>query len=127
MTTEKLEKMKIAQKHMVRWLSHQNELRKRPAKIICTRGFYHDDLKYYIFKFKIGYFDVKWYLAICGGYPINGTLSNYAHCGHVFSNFKTYDQHHESDDALALVHLVKSYWDQHHANSVPPNQMTWDF
>ena len=96
----------MARQEMVNWLSHKNELGKKPNKIICTKTFEYLNMTYYIFKVKRKLFDKKWFLAVCGGYEREGVES----CGHIFSDYKEYNQDTEIDDAIALVEMIRDYW-----------------
>ena len=113
MLPTKYERMEIAKKHMIKWLYHRNELGRKPTKIICTRSFYHEGLKYYIFKFKTHYFDKQWKLAVCGGFN-EGQMH---HHSHTFSRFNPYDVTTELRDALELVDMVKNYWETYEAKN----------
>ena len=59
--------LEAAKQSMIDWLSHPNELGKKPYKIECDKEFDLHELHYYIFKFKEKIFD-EWKLAVCGGY-----------------------------------------------------------
>jgi len=98
----------LATQEMVRWLSHPAELGKKPAKIECTHEFDYLGLKYYIFKFKKGLFLSQWMLGVCGGYEENET----EHCGHIFSEFKSYNPSSEKEDAIEIIEMIRQYWMQ---------------
>jgi len=95
-----------AREEMIRWLSHENELGKKPAKTECTNTFIHETMTYYIFKFKKRIFDKKWLVAVCGGYE----GSELKHSGHIFSGFKDYDPSTEIEDAIKIVNELREYW-----------------
>ncbi len=98
----------LAEQEMVQWLSHPGELGKKPFKIQCTSEFEYLGLKYYVFKFKKGLFDMKWMLGVCGGYEENST----DHCGHIFSKFQKYIPSTEKEDAIAIIEAIRQYWMQ---------------
>lgn len=98
------EQMKAAEKSMLEWLSHPQELGKAPAKIECTGSFERHEMRYYIFRYKrraLG----KWLLGVCGGYEDDGL----EHCGHVFSEMQPYRENDAEEQAAAMVEKIRSY------------------
>lgn len=98
------EQMKAAEKSMLEWLSHPQELGKAPAKIECTGSFERHEMRYYIFRYKrrtLG----KWLLGVCGGYEDDGL----EHCGHVFSEMQPYQEDNAEEQAAAMVEKIRSY------------------
>ena len=71
---------------MEEWLSHPQELGKKPAKLEIAGEFDLHDLHYYIFKFKKTLLG-SWKVAVCGGYEGDGL----GHCGHIYSEMEDYD------------------------------------
>lgn len=99
------EQLRAAETAMREWLAHSEELGKEPAKISCAKEFDLHELHYYIFKFKEKLFG-DWMLGVCGGYEENSS----EHCGHVFSDFKKYNDKTALDDAVAIVEKIRAYW-----------------
>lgn len=95
-----------AKEEMIKWLSSPNELGREPAKIETSSKFNYSGMNYYIFKFKKNINDNMWMLAVCGGYEDDSL----EHCGHVFSDFKEYNQKTEKEDAIEIVEWIKEYW-----------------
>ena len=65
------EQQKAATEVMEEWLSHPDELGKKPAKLEIAGEFDLHDLHYYIFKFKKSLWG-SWKVAVCGGYEGDG-------------------------------------------------------
>lgn len=105
MNTERNKQLNAAEKAMIEWLSAPEELGKAPYKIECTKEFDLHDLHYYVFRFKEKLLG-EWMLGVCGGYEEN----DLEHCGHVFSEFKKYDEKSSLDDATAIVESIRAYW-----------------
>lgn len=99
------EQEKYATEVMADWLSHPNELGKKPAKLEIAGTFYLHDLRYYIFKFKKTIFD-SWKVAVCGGYQGDGL----GHCGHICSEMETYDPSTAQEKCVAMVEKKRQYW-----------------
>lgn len=99
------EQMKAAEKSMIEWLSHPQELGKNPAKIQLAGEFDMDEMHYYIFKYKKSLLG-KWLLGVCGGYEGD----ELEHCGHVFSQMQEYVEATAKEEAVKLVEFVKNYW-----------------
>jgi len=99
------EQLNAAQQSMIKWLSHENELGKAPARIECTKEFELYGLHYYVFRFKAEPLD-KWLLAVCGGYEENGL----EHSGHIFSDMKSYNDKTAVEDATEIVERIRAYW-----------------
>lgn len=98
------EQMKAAEKSMLEWLSHPQELGKAPAKIECTGSFTLHEMQYYIFRYKrqaLG----RWLLGVCGGYEDDGP----EHCGHVFSEMQPYREEDAKEQAAAMVEKIRTY------------------
>ncbi len=81
------EQLRAAEKAMSDWLSHPNELGKKPFQLDCTKKFDLHGLHYYIFRFKEKMLG-EWKLSVCGGYEDNSL----EHCGHIFSDYKKYNE-----------------------------------
>lgn len=92
--SKKIEEARIK---LEEWLSHPNELGKKPKKIEYTNYFMDEEgIECYIFRFKETLFG-KWILAIVSD---SGT----------FSEMKEYKKQNEIEDAFALLHKLKEYW-----------------
>ena len=90
---------------MGEWLSHPQELGKKPAKLEMAGSFELDELRYYIFKFKKSHLG-GWKVAVCGGYEGDGV----GHCGHIFSEMEPYDPATAQEKCVAMVEKVRQYW-----------------
>lgn len=101
----KQEQMNAAKEAMINWLAHPQELGKAPAKIEYAGEFDLHELHYYIFKYKKSRLGI-WLLGVCGGYEGD----ELEHCGHVFSEMKTYDEAAAVTEATAMVERIRSYW-----------------
>ena len=99
------EQLKAAEQSMKNWLSNPHELGKEPYKIECTKEFDLHEMHYYIFRFKEKMF-VDWKLAVCGGYE----KDSLEHCGHIFSDFKKYNDKSAVNDAIEIVERIRKYW-----------------
>lgn len=97
--------LEAAQKAMVRWLAHPNELGREPERIECAGTFDLHEMHYYYFKYRKGP-SAPWLLGVCGGYEGDGL----EHCGHVFSRMEEYDEATAVEQATALVEQVREYW-----------------
>ena len=100
-----IQQANAAQKALVLWLSHPNELGKAPTKIELAGEFDLHGLHYYIFKYQKALFG-KWLLGVCGGYE-DGSLE---HCGHVFSEMREYQQHTAEEESIKMVEAIRAYW-----------------
>ena len=86
-----------AMEELENWLADPAELGRKPAKIEYTASFEDEDgIKCMIFKFKKSFFG-KWLLGIVSE---SGT----------FSEMKEYNSATETEDAKALLHILKEYW-----------------
>ena len=86
-----------AMEELENWLADPTELGRKPAKIEYTASFEDEDgIKCMIFKFKKSFFG-KWLLGIVSE---SGT----------FSEMKEYNSATETEDAKALLHILKEYW-----------------
>lgn len=86
-----------AMEELENWLADPSELGRKPAKIEYTASFEDEDgIKCMIFKFKKSFFG-KWLLGIVSE---SGT----------FSEMKEYNSSTETEDAKALLHILKEYW-----------------
>ena len=101
---EKMTQADVAKREVIHWLSHENELGKKPSRIKCTKNFTYLDMTYYIFKFKKSIFDTKWLLAVCGGYE----GENFENCGHIFSEYKEYRTTSEIEDAIKIIEMCQA-------------------
>lgn len=99
------EQEKYAMAVMEEWLSHPQELGKKPAKLEIAGRFDLDGLHYYIFKFKKSLLG-SWKVAVCGGYEGDGL----GHCGHVYSEMENYDPATAQEKCVAMVEKIRQYW-----------------
>ena len=90
---------------MEEWLSHPQELGKKPAKLEIAGEFDLDGLHYYIFKFKKTMLS-SWKVAVCGGYEGDGV----GHCGHIYSEMEAYDPATAQEKCVAMVEKIRQYW-----------------
>lgn len=93
---------------MTEWLSHENELGRKPHKIEVAGQFERHDMQYYIIKYKKNMLG-GWLLGVCGGYE---APEDTEHCGHIFSEMQPYDQVTAEDEAIRMVEMVREYWMQ---------------
>lgn len=96
---------KAATAVMEEWLSHPQELGKKPARLEIAGGFELHGLHYYIFKFKRTMLS-PWKVAVCGGYGGDGL----GHCGHIFSEMEPYDPVDAQEKCVAMVEKIRQYW-----------------
>lgn len=87
------------------WLSHPDELGKKPAKLEIAGTFDLNGLHYYIFKFKKTLLS-SWKVAVCGGYEGDGV----GHCGHIYSEMEPYDPSTAQEKCVAMVEKIRQYW-----------------
>lgn len=87
------------------WLSHPDELGKKPAKLEIAGTFDLHGLHYYIFKFKKTLLS-SWKVAVCGGYEGDGV----GHCGHIYSEMEPYDPSTAQEKCVAMVEKIRQYW-----------------
>ncbi|MDE7224212.1 MAG: DUF4261 domain-containing protein [Acetatifactor sp.] len=99
------EQRKYAAAVMEEWLSHPQELGKKPARLEIAGEFDLHDLHYYIFKFKKSVFD-SWRVAVCGGYEGDSL----GHCGHIYSEMEPYDPSTAQEKCVAMVEKLRQYW-----------------
>lgn len=99
------EQAKAATAVMEEWLSHPQELGKKPAKLEIAGTFDLHGLHYYIFKFKKSIFG-SWKVAVCGGYEGDGV----GHCGHICSEMEDYDPSTAQEKCAAMVEKIRQYW-----------------
>ena len=86
-----------AMEELENWLADPAELGRKPAKIEYTASFEDEDgIKCMIFKFKKSFYG-KWLLGIVSE---SGT----------FSEMKEYNSATETENAKALLHILKEYW-----------------
>lgn len=91
------EMIKQNKKELEDWLSHPNELGKKPCKIEYTNQFEDEDgIKCMIFKYKKSLFG-KWLLGIVSD---SGT----------FSDMKEYNKEKEIEDVTKILEFLKNYW-----------------
>lgn len=90
---------------MEEWLSHPQELGKKPAKLEIAGEFDLHDLHYYIFKFKKTVLG-SWKVAVCGGYEGDGL----GHCGHIYSAMENYDSSTAQEKCVQMVEMIRRYW-----------------
>lgn len=88
---------------MTNWLSHKNELGKKPVQIKAAGSFSYDDNTYVILKFKPGLLD-KWQVGVCG-FDEEGE-----ECGHTFSEYEEYDEATAKEKCIAMIEYLKEYW-----------------
>ena len=99
------EQEKAATMVMEEWLSHPQELGKKPAKLEIAGAFDLYGLHYYIFKFKATFLS-SWKVAVCGGYEGEGL----GHCGHIYSEMETYDPSTAQEKCVTMVEKIRQYW-----------------
>ncbi|MDE6314829.1 MAG: DUF4261 domain-containing protein [Lachnospiraceae bacterium] len=85
------------------WLSHENELGKKPAKIQAAGEFTYEDNQYIIVKFKPRLLD-RWQVGVVG-FDETGE-----ECGHTFSEFEIYDEKTAKERCIAMIEYLKEYW-----------------
>lgn len=89
--------IKKAMLALEQWLSHPNELGKKPFNIEYTNSFEDEDGIYcMIFKYKKSFLG-KWLLGIVSD---SGT----------FSEMREYNKSTEIEDAKQLLNILKDYW-----------------
>ena len=113
------EQRKYAAAVMEEWLSHPQELGKKPARLEIEGEFDLHDLHYYIFKFKKSVFD-SWRVAVCGGYEGNSL----GHCGHIYSEMEPYDPSTAEEKCVAMVEKMRQYWMERAAEQESGDQNT---
>lgn len=111
------EQRKYATAVMEEWLSHPQELGKKPARLEIAGEFDLHDLHYYIFKFKKSVFD-SWRVAVCGGYEGDSL----GHCGHIYSEMEHYDPSTAEEKCVAMVEKVRQYWMEQAGSQGDENQ-----
>ena len=99
------EQQKAAAEVMEEWLSHPEELGKKPAKLEIAGEFDLHELHYYIFRFKKSKLG-SWKVAVCGGYDGEGL----GHCGHIYSEMEQYDPATAQEKCVAMVEKIRQYW-----------------
>ncbi len=97
--------VEAAREAMIAWLSDPQELGKAPSRIECAGQFDHNDMHYYIFRFKTGAFG-KWLVGVSGGFEDDDLEP----CGHTYSELKPYQEVTARDDCLGMVKKVIAYW-----------------
>ena len=113
------EQRKYATAVMEEWLSHPQELGKKPARLEIAGEFDLHDLHYYIFKFKKSVFD-SWRVAVCGGYEGDSL----GHCGHIYSEMEPYDPSTAEEKCVAMVEKMRQYWMERAAEQEGGDQTT---
>lgn len=88
---------------MTRWLSHKNELGKKPARIKAAGSFSYDGGDYVILKFQPELFG-QWQVGVVG-FDEDGN-----ECGHTFSEYEEYDEATAKDKCIAIIEYMKEYW-----------------
>lgn len=101
------------------WLSHANELGKKPAKLEIAGTFELHGLHYYIFKFKKNLLS-SWKVAVCGGYEGDGV----GHCGHIYSEMEPYDPSTAQEKCVAMVEKIRQYWAERASGQTDENEGT---
>lgn len=99
------EQARAAAEVMEEWLTHPDELGKKPAKLEIAGEFNLHGLHYYIFKFKKSALS-SWKVAVCGGYEGDGL----GHCGHIYSRMETYDPATAQEKCVEMVENIRQYW-----------------
>ena len=99
------EQLNAAREAMIEWLADPHELGKRPSRIECAGEFDYNEMRYYIFKFKVGLFG-KWLVGVCGGFEDDDLTP----CGHIFSDMQEYNEHTAQSDCIAMVERIMAYW-----------------
>ena len=95
---------KAAKLAMENWLAAEGEKEKHSFEIENTAEFELYDLHYYVFRFKTGMSD-EWMLGVAGGYEKDSEEHN----GHIFSEFKGYQENTAIEDAIRLVEYIRAY------------------
>lgn len=113
------EQRKAAQAVMEEWLSHPQELGKKPAKLEIAGEFDLHDLHYYIFKFKKSFVG-SWKVAVCGGYEGDSL----GHCGHIYSEMEPYDPSTAQEKCIEMVEQIRQYWMERAKEQEEGNQGT---
>ena len=106
--------LQAAQDDMSAWLSHPQELGKKPYRIECAGEFDLHEMHYYIFKFKAGIFS-PWLVGVCGGFEKDGLEP----CGHIWSDMKEYRAAAAQDDCIEMVERIRAYWMEQAKMHVP--------
>lgn len=88
---------------MTGWLSHPNELGKKPSQIKAAGSFTYEGNDYVILKFKPDLFR-KWQVGVVG-FDEEGK-----ECGHTFSEFEEYNEATAKDKCIAMIEYLKEYW-----------------
>ncbi len=88
---------------MTGWLSHKNELGRKPARIKAAGSFTYEGNEYVILKFKPDLFG-RWEVGVVG---FDGEGNE---CGHTFSEFEEYDEATAKDKCIAMIEYLKEYW-----------------
>ena len=90
---------------MIEWLADPHELGKKPSKIKHVGEFDYEGMRFYIFKYKKGFFG-KWLVGVSGGYE-GDELDP---CGHTFSEMREYDPQTAQADCFAMIDMIMNYW-----------------
>ena len=85
------------------WLSHENELGKKPHSIVVEDEFDYEENHYFIIKYKKGVFS-KWWVGVCG------LDEDGEECGHTFSEFEVYDKATAKEKCIEMIEYLKEYW-----------------
>ena len=88
---------------MTGWLSHKNELGRKPAKIKAAGSFSYEGNDYVILKFKPEWLG-EWQVGVVG-FDEEGN-----ECGHTFSEYEKYDEATAKDKCIAIIEYMKEYW-----------------
>lgn len=88
---------------MTGWLSHKNELGRKPANIKAAGSFSYEGNDYVILKFKPEWLG-EWQVGVVG-FDEEGN-----ECGHTFSEYEKYDEATAKDKCIAIIEYMKEYW-----------------
>lgn len=95
-----------AKESMTAWLSHEQELGRKPYRIEPAGEFTLHEMTYYLFKYKKGLLG-GWLLGVCGGYE---SADSTEHCGHVFSEMKAYNPATAVEEASGMIEMIRQHW-----------------
>lgn len=101
------EQAAAAKENMIEWLADPHELGKKPRRIARAGDFVYNGMRYYIFKYKRGFFG-KWLLGVSGGYEGDELEP----CGHTFSEMQEYDPETARANCVAMIEMIMNYWKQ---------------
>ena len=101
------EQSAAAKENMIEWLADPHELGKNPRRIAHAGDFVYNGMRYYIFKYKKGFFD-NWLVGVSGG----DEGDELEPCGHTFSEMQEYDPETARADCVAMIEMIMNYWKQ---------------